>query len=225
MNDEQQTEAPAKRPPGRPRKAPSHVKRQPMRSGSDDPDPLQNFEYKPYEQENPLAIDPDIVRSIEKEWGYSLLWVCYECNGKPFPNLVSARKRNGYAEVRKGNFGGALDHLTDKNDGGIRHEGLILMARPVEIQKLAKQHDARAAKAAIENMRRSHSEEGLSNISMPDGNNPVAKSRPSSTTRNLKTWPMSRRCHFRPPDPRLNYELDWTRRMLWVKSRHRGTSA
>src|SRR5215471_17775146 len=23
---------------------------------------------------------------------------------------------------------------------------------------------------------------------------------------NLKTWPMSRRCHFRPPDPRLNYE-------------------
>src|SRR5262249_44238981 len=30
---------------------------------------------------------------------------------------------------------------------------------------------------------------------------------------NLKTWPVSRRCHFRPPDPRLNYEPDWTRRM------------
>ena len=30
---------------------------------------------------------------------------------------------------------------------------------------------------------------------------------------NLKTWSMSRRWHFRPPDPRLNYEPDWTRRM------------
>jgi hypothetical protein len=30
---------------------------------------------------------------------------------------------------------------------------------------------------------------------------------------NLKTWPMSRRCHFRPPDPRLNYEPDWMGRM------------
>src|SRR6516165_7026636 len=30
---------------------------------------------------------------------------------------------------------------------------------------------------------------------------------------NLKTWPMSRTCHFPPPDRRLNYEPDWTRRM------------
>jgi hypothetical protein len=80
--------------------------------GSDDgQDPLQGFEYRPYEAENPLSIDPDIVRSIEREWGYSLLWVCYECNGKPFPNLVSACKRNGYAEVKKGNFGGGCRRL------------------------------------------------------------------------------------------------------------------
>src|SRR5262249_15991656 len=36
---------------------------------------------------------------------------------------------------------------------------------------------------------------------------------------NLKTWPVSRRCHFRPPDPRLNYEPDWTRRMSAGASR------
>jgi hypothetical protein len=149
--------------------------RKPMRGDDDGQDPLENFEYRPYEQDNPLAIDPDIVRGIEREWGFSLLWVMFECNGKPFPNLVSARKRNGYAEVKKGNFGGALDHMTDKNDHGIRHEGLVLMARPVEIQRLAKQHDDRAAKAAIENMRRSHSEEGLSGISMPGGNDAVAR--------------------------------------------------
>jgi hypothetical protein len=172
VSDEQQTEAPAKRPPGRPRKAPSHVKRQPLhkgRSDSDEPDIMEAFEYRPYEQENPLSIDPDIVRGIEKDWGYSLLWVCYEANGKPFPSFVSARKRNGYAEVKRGNFGGALDHMCDKHDGGIRHEGLMLMARPTQIERIAKAHDARAAKAAIENMRKSHSEEGVP-VTMPDGN-------------------------------------------------------
>jgi hypothetical protein len=143
-----------------------------MRSGDDDgQDPLENFEYRPFEQENPLAIDLDIVRGIEREWGYSLLWVCYECNGKPFPNLVSSRKRNGYCEVRKGNFGGALDHMADKHDGGIRHEGLVLMARPVEIQRIAKAHDKRAAEAAIENMRKSHSEVG---IPVEGGDHPTA---------------------------------------------------
>jgi hypothetical protein len=169
MSDETQTETPTKR--GRP---PKHVKRNPVHQGrgshDDGQNPLENFEYRPYEQENPLEINADIVRSIEKEWGYSLLWVCYEANGKPFPNLVSARKRNGYAEVKKGNFGGALDHMCDKHDGGIRHEGLMLMARPVEIQRIAKAHDARAAKNAIENMRRSHSDEGLAGVTMPEGN-------------------------------------------------------
>src|SRR6516225_315514 len=115
MSDEQQTETSEKRSPGRP-KGSKTKRREPVHRGAhrdddDGQDPLDNFEYRPYEQDNPLAIDPEIVRGIEKEWGYSLLWVCYECNGKPFPNLVSARKRNGYADVVKGNFNGALDHL------------------------------------------------------------------------------------------------------------------
>jgi len=92
MTDQQsETEAPAKRPPGRPRKAPPHVKRQPvhkpMRSGSDEPDIMEGFEYRPFQHENPLSIDPDIVRSIEREWGHSLRSVCFEANGKPFPKF------------------------------------------------------------------------------------------------------------------------------------------
>jgi hypothetical protein len=169
MTDEQTNEA---RPPGRPRKAPSHVKRQPMRKpmrrGDDDgQDPLENFEYRPYEQDNPLAIDPDIVRGIEREWGFSLLWVMFECNGKPFPDRVNARKRNGYADVRRGNFGGSLDYLCDK-DGRITKEGLILMARPVQIQRMAEQHEKRAAKGAIEQMKQSHATEGV-DVPMPEG--------------------------------------------------------
>jgi hypothetical protein len=167
MSNEQADETTAKRPPGRPKgaKTKRSTERAPVHKGAhssddDGQDPLDGFEYRPYEQDNPLSIDPDIVRGIEREWGYSLLWVCFECNGKPFPNLVSARKRNGYAEVRRGNFGGALDHLCDK-DGRIVREGLVLMARPMEIQRMAVAHDVRAAKAAIENMRRSHAEEGV----------------------------------------------------------------
>ena len=167
-----------KRGPGRPRKR--SAKRQPVHKGAhpadDGQDPLGNFEYRPFEQESVLAIDPEICHSIEKEWGYSLLWVCFECNGKPFPQLVSARRRNGYSDVRKGNFGGALDHLCDK-DGRIVREGLMLMARPIEIQRMAEAHDARAARAAVENMRRSHADEGVSGISMPEGNNAAARAK------------------------------------------------
>jgi hypothetical protein len=42
---------------------------------------------------------------------------------------------------------------------------------------MAKAHDARAAKAAIENMRRSHAEEGVSGVSMPEGNNAAARAK------------------------------------------------
>jgi len=173
MTDEQQTEAPAKRPPGRPRARKSRAERQTThhgrsaRSGGDDDDVLQNFEYRPYEQDNPLAIDPDIVRSIQNEWGYSLLWVMYEVHGAPFPDRVNARRRNGYADVHKGNFGGALDYLCDK-DGRVTRGGLQLMARPTQIQKLAEAHEKRATEQAVSQMKASHQLEGV-NVPMPGG--------------------------------------------------------
>jgi hypothetical protein len=65
------------------------------------------------------------------------------------------------------NFGGALDHLCDR-DGNIVREGLRLMARPVEIQRVAEAHDKRAAKAAVDQMKASHQVEGVT-VSMPGG--------------------------------------------------------
>jgi hypothetical protein len=172
MSDEQQAETAGKRSPRRPRGSRTskrHIKPPPHRgshSGSDDV--LEGFEYKPFEQENPLSIDADIVRGIERDWGYSLLWVCFENCGVPTPNLVSARVKNGYAPVQRGNFGGALDHMCDKRDDGIRHSGLMLMARPTQIEEMARRHDKRAAKAAVDHMKASHQAEGL-NVSMPGG--------------------------------------------------------
>src|SRR5262249_16905874 len=113
--------------------------------GDDGQDPLENFEYRPYEQDNPLAIDPDIVRGIEREWGYSLLWVMFECAGKPFPERVNARKRNGYAEVHRGNFSGALDQMGEKA-GHITREGWVRRARPMQIHARAEGKNNRPPK-------------------------------------------------------------------------------
>jgi hypothetical protein len=189
MSDEQQQPeaTPAKRGPGRPKK--SNAKRQPQhepvhRGRDDEPDVLENFEYRPFEAQDALAIDMDTVLSIEREWGYSLLWVMFECAGKPFPDRVSWRKRNGYAEVHRGNFNGALDHLCDK-DGRITKEGLILMARPTQIQRMAEAHEERAAKHAIEQMKRSHMEEG---VDVKGGDHPsaLAKNRHRQTFEPVK---------------------------------------
>jgi hypothetical protein len=172
MTDEQQPETTTKRGPGRPKK--SNAKRQPQRqpvhqgrNGDDESDVLQNFEYRPFEAQDALAIDFDTVLSIEREWGYSLLWVMFECCGKPFPDRINWRRRNHYAEVKKGNFGGTLDHLCDK-DGRITKEGLVLMARPIEIQRMAQAHEEKQAKDAIERMKAAHAEEGV-DVSMPGG--------------------------------------------------------
>jgi len=69
--------------------------------------------------------------------------------------------------VKKGNFGGTLDHLCDK-DGRITKEGLVLMARPIEIQRMAQAHEEKQAKDAIERMKAAHAEEGV-DVSMPGG--------------------------------------------------------
>jgi hypothetical protein len=189
MTDEQQTELP-KRGPGRPpggKNKPGHhagrkkpnADRQPVhqgRSGDDEPDKLENFEFTPYEAQDALAIDADVVRSIRDDYGFVLMWVVHECNGKPFPDLVNARQRNGFAEVKAENFGGVLRHMANK-DGAIVKEGLVLMARPVQIERKARAHDERMAKGAIEQMKRSHSELGPEGITMPDGNNKIARAK------------------------------------------------
>jgi len=161
MSEDQQTET-AKRPPGRPKGAKTKPKPPPHRPSHDDVhrDRLENFEFTPYEATNPLHIDLDIVRAIERDYGFVLMWVVHECAGKPFPDLVNARRRNGFAEVCAENFGGMLRHMADKS-GRIAKEGLVLMARPVEIERKARAHDARMANEAVAHMKASHAMEDV----------------------------------------------------------------
>jgi len=71
--------------------------------------------------------------------------------------------------------------MCDRHDGGIRHEGLVLMARPTRIQRIAQAHDAKLAKEAVSQMKASHKLEGVPGVTMPEGN--VAHARAKNTRR------------------------------------------
>jgi hypothetical protein len=80
---------------------------------------------------------------------------------------MASHRRNGFQEVRKGSFGGQLDFLCDP-EGRITKGGMVLMARPAQIDDMARAYERKAAKKAVEDMRRKHSDEGV-NVTMPGG--------------------------------------------------------
>lgn len=133
----------------------------------DEDEGLQSFQYKPFEHSNPLNIDRDIIKSIERDFGFSLTWIAESVLGAEQNESVSARRKNGFAEVVRGNFGGSLDFLCDAS-GRITKGGLVLMGRPIEIQQIANSYEKRLAKKAITDMRKKHAEEGV-DVSMPGG--------------------------------------------------------
>jgi hypothetical protein len=176
----------AKAKPGRPKKKrpdKTNVDREPLRPplreplhGGDpdnDIDPVSGFEFTPYEAKSSQHIDHEIIQAIERDYGYSLLWVTTEIAGKPYPEFVISRQRNRFARVKRGNFGGLLDHMCDR-DGLVTVLGAVLMGRPMQIEMMARKHDKRMAKHAVEQMKSSHKTDGLAGVTMPEGNSPAA---------------------------------------------------
>ena len=80
--------------------------------------------------------------------------------------LVTA-SRDGLGQSGKGSFGGLLDYLCDR-EGRICKGGAVLMARPTQIDDMARAHERKAAKRAIEDMHKKYEQEGV-NVSMPGG--------------------------------------------------------
>src|SRR5215467_3197894 len=143
---QEKPEQPAKR--GRPK-----LKRMPMRPPRETIRQMQereselyaNFVYQPFENINPLHIDTEILRSIEHDYGYRLQWNAETVLGQPQEQAMASHKRNGFQEVRKGSFGGLLDYLCDR-EGRIAKDGLVLMARPAEIDDMARTYERKAAR-------------------------------------------------------------------------------
>src|SRR5262249_12560773 len=113
--------------------------------------------------------------SIEHDYGYRLQWNAETVLGQPQEQSMASHRRNGFQEVRKGSFGGLLDFLCDR-EGRIAKDGVVLMARPCEIDDMARTHERKAAPRAIDDMKRKHSDEGV-NVTMPGGGrDPTARS-------------------------------------------------
>lgn len=95
-----------------------------------------------------LHIPAEMVQKLERDHGLSLQWVTDSVYGKPEPQLRASQEKRGWTPVHAEDFDGMFDGLfTPKgHDGEINMEGLVLMARPVEITRAAQARDRRNAK-------------------------------------------------------------------------------
>ena len=171
MNDETQAEAPTKRGPGRPRKAPSYVKRNPVHHGHIDEDDLESFEPTPFTPHNPLAIDKEIIWTIEHEYGFVLQWAAYMVLGRPQPERINNLKRNRWQEVTRASFGGLLRPYFGEDKDSLTCEGQVCMAVPKIIWDKLKRNDSRAARDQVAQNERSHTTEG---VNVPGGSHESA---------------------------------------------------
>src|SRR5262245_49768458 len=175
---QEKTDQPAPRKRGRPRKRlvgrgplrePLREPRESIRRSQERESQLMaGFTYQPFENVNPLHIDPEILRNIEHDYGYRLQWNAETVLGQPQEQSMASHRRNGFQEVRKGSFGGMLDFLCDR-EGRIFKDGVVLMARPCEMDDQARAYERKAARRAVEDMKRKHSDEGVPGVTMPGG--------------------------------------------------------
>jgi hypothetical protein len=184
MTDEQ-AETTEKR--GRPRGSRTKrrsVEREALHHGPHADTALVNFVYNADLPSSPFDIDPTILAGIARDYGFVVEWHVQEVGGKVMDQFISARARNRWAPVRKGNFSGALDHLCDR-DGYIRRDGLLLEGLPIQIYEQALRHRDRAAKDAVQQMKRSHATEG---VPVEGGDHPsaLAKNRHRQTFEPVK---------------------------------------
>jgi hypothetical protein len=138
------TEAPIKRGPGRPRKEPPAYTRHKMKAKPNwDEDDIGGLED---ESPDRLAIDPAIVPE-----GMSLQWVTDSIYGQQVPQHRARFEKRGWTPVHQEDFDGAFDGLFMPRgaEGEIKVDGMVLMARPEEMTRRARQEDKRKANEVI----------------------------------------------------------------------------
>jgi hypothetical protein len=171
MSDETQSETETpKRSPGRPRGSTS--KHKPMHRGRLDPrrpraPPVKVISYTPYEPKSSTNIPTEIVQEIWDYYDGHLQWCVFEAGGKPTPEWISARQKNGFVDCRRGDFDGLLDFLAGP-DGRMVTGGLVLMCRDRRYQEAALAYQARQADTPKVELRHAHAEQGV-DVSMPGG--------------------------------------------------------
>jgi hypothetical protein len=152
--------------------------RSPIRSKTTERSPVrseepatQQIDYVEYVQKSTTDIPQHIVEALRRD-GYVLQWATFEVRG--YPVSTARYKINGWDPVVYGDWKGLLDFLGEgsKTPGTpIAIDGLMLMSRPIEYDKISRAHEKRATFAAIE------SREGLkvNGLDVAGGNHPSAR--------------------------------------------------
>jgi hypothetical protein len=139
MSEEQSVEP--RRGPGRPKKEEA---------------PKYKMKAKPnWEDVDPNMEDtPDRLRIPFEQWpeGMSLQWVTDSVLGQSMGQHRSTFERTGWTPVHQSDFDGRFDGMFMQRgvEGEIKYEGLVLMARPMELTLKAKREEQRRAREQIE---------------------------------------------------------------------------
>lgn len=139
-----------KRPRGRPRKNPV-VEREPARA----PQRAYNMRAKPnWVDVDPMIIDSNNELHISADRipdGLSMMWVRESVHGQPDPRNRMKFEQGGWTPVHQDDFDGQFNGIWMQKDapGEINHGGLVLMARPNELQRRARLKQEMEANEAI----------------------------------------------------------------------------
>ena len=173
-NEQADSETPKR---GRPRKAPRHIKREPTRMPRRlTEDDVESCKVQLYTHHDPLGFPLEVLWQLEHEWGYGGEWAAFENCGLPDKRLT-IRLGQGFQQPTRDSFQGLFKPYVAKRPGPITEGGLAFIVAPMHIYRRLKQLEKREADAAPENMRRSHRDEGVSGVSMPEGNNAAARAK------------------------------------------------
>jgi hypothetical protein len=115
------------------------------------PHSVRSVEYTPFQQRSPLQIDPQIIKDLEQD-GFKLQWICDTVTGMPLRDGYAGQ--NQWDPVRRNDWGGLLSKYSEDQDGPadapITYGGLILHVRPIEVHRIAKEHEKREAQDKLD---------------------------------------------------------------------------
>ena len=104
-----------------------------------------------YDTVDRLKVPDDILNALHRD-GYSLQWITKSIRGQETPQELSKMTRGGWTPVHQSDFDGVLDGLfmPKGHDDVITVDDCMLVVRPLEIQKKARQLERRTARLPVQ---------------------------------------------------------------------------
>lgn len=126
-----------------------------------------------------LRIPPDMIPD-----GMSLQWVTSSVLGQSMAQHRSTFERTGWTPVHQEDFDYRFNgmFMPRNADGEITVEGLVLMARPIELTEKARQRDRRQAREQLEIKERAFKSGEIPNVTLDAGHESALRTNKISRT-------------------------------------------